>query len=195
LNVIETERLLLAPLDVSRLEEFVELTADPEVMRYWGSGGAYSRDAAEQGFAAALARFEENGFGRRWIVNKQSGAGLGFVETKYFGESCDDVSPDEVEIGWMLKRSAWGYGYGTEAGAAIRDEAFVSLGLESVVAVHHPANAASGRVMENLGMEFERDVVTTTGWPRCSAPQRVSADNSASQTSSSCEDRSSTPRS
>src|SRR5262245_43592343 len=53
-----------------------------------------------------------------------------------------------------------GYGVATEAGAAIRDEAFVSLGLESVVAVHHPANAASGRVMEKLGMAFERDVVT-----------------------------------
>ena len=89
---------------MSRLEEFVELTADPEVRRYWGPGGASSRDTAERGFASALARLEEHGFGRRWIVNKQSGAGLGFVETKYFGESCDDVSPDEVEIGWMLKR-------------------------------------------------------------------------------------------
>jgi RimJ/RimL family protein N-acetyltransferase len=69
------------------------------------------------------------------------------------------------EIGWMLTRSAWGHGYATEAGAAVRDEAFVSLELESIVAVHHPANPASGRIMEKLGMEFERDVVSTTGWP------------------------------
>jgi RimJ/RimL family protein N-acetyltransferase len=165
LNVLETQRLLLAPLDVSRLEEFVVLTADPEVMRYWAPGGPFSRDAAERNLAASLARMEEHGFGRRWIVNKESGAGLGFTETKYFGESCDDVSPDEVEIGWMLTRSAWGHGYATEAGAAVRDEAFVSLDLESIVAVHHPANSASGRIMEKLGMEFERDVVTTTGWP------------------------------
>jgi RimJ/RimL family protein N-acetyltransferase len=165
LNVIETQRLLLAPLDVSRLEEFVMLTADPEVMRYWGPGGPFSRDKAERSFAAALARVEKHGFGRRWIVNKASGAGLGFTETKYFGESCDDVSPDEVEIGWMLARLAWGNGYATEAGAAVRDEAFVSLELQSIVAVHHPANSASGRIMEKLGMNFERDVVTTTGWP------------------------------
>ena len=75
------------------------------------------------------------------------------------------VRPNEVEIGWMLMRSAWGQGYATEAGAAVRDDAFVSLGLASIVAVHHPANSASGRVMEKLGMAFERDVVTTTGWP------------------------------
>jgi RimJ/RimL family protein N-acetyltransferase len=164
-NVIETERLLLEPLDVSRLEEFVALTADPDTMRYWEPGGPYGRDAAEANFAASLARVREHGFGRRWIVAKETRAGLGFTDTKYFGQSCDDVSADEVEIGWMLTRRAWGQGYGTEAGRAVRDEAFDRLELESIVAVHHPANPASGRIMEKLGMTFERDVVARDGWP------------------------------
>jgi RimJ/RimL family protein N-acetyltransferase len=164
-NVIETERLLLEPLDVSRLEEFVELAADADTMRYWSPRGAFGRDMAERNFAASLARLREHGFGRRWIVDKESGVGLGFTETKYFGEGFDDVSPDEVEIGWMLARSVWGHGYATEAGAAVRDEAFVRLRLQSIVAAHHPANSASGRVMEKLGMEFERDVVDKNGWP------------------------------
>jgi ribosomal-protein-alanine N-acetyltransferase len=164
MNVIETERLLLEPLDASRLEEFRALTADPDTMRYWAPGGPFSRDVAERNFAASLARLQEHGFGRRWIVDKESGAGLGFTETKHFGEGFDDVSPTEVEIGWMLTPRAWGHGYATEAGAAIRDEAFVVLDLESIVAVHHPANSASGRVMEKLGMEYERDVVSV-GWP------------------------------
>ena len=68
---------------------------------------------------------------------------MGFTDTKYFGQSCDDVSPDEVEIGWMITPSAWGQGYATEAGSAVRDEAFDRLELESIVAVHHPENAAS----------------------------------------------------
>jgi RimJ/RimL family protein N-acetyltransferase len=164
-ETIETERLVLWPLDESRLEEFVALTADPETMRYWAQSGPFARDVAEQNFAAALARRRSHGFGRRWIVSKENGADLGFTDTKYFGDSCDDVSPDEVEIGWMLTRSAWGHGYGTEAGAAIRDEAFERLRLESIVAVHHPANAPSGRIMEKLGMTFEREVVDRNGWP------------------------------
>jgi RimJ/RimL family protein N-acetyltransferase len=134
---------------------------------------------AERSFAAALERVEEHGFGRRWIVDKESGAGLGFTETKYFGESCDEVSPGEVEIGWMLTRAAWGHGYATEAGAAVRDEAFVSLELQGIVAVHHPANSASGRIMEKLGMAFDRDVVTTTGWPY--RLYRLTLENWASQ--------------
>ena len=110
MDVIETERLLLEPLDGSRLEEFIVLTADPETMRYWDPRGPYGRDAAERNFAASLERLRDHGFGRRWIVVKDSAAGLGFTETKYFGESCDEVSPDEIEIGWMLKRETWGRG-------------------------------------------------------------------------------------
>jgi RimJ/RimL family protein N-acetyltransferase len=165
MDVIETDRLLLEPLNESRLEEFVALTADPDTMRYWGPSGPFAREVAEQNFALSLARLREHGFGRRWIVSKADGSGLGFTDTKFFGDSCDEVSPHEVEIGWMLTPSAWGRGYGTEGGAAIRDEAFERLKLESVVAVHHPANAASGRIMVKLGMEFEREVVDRNGWP------------------------------
>ena len=162
---IATQRLLLEPLDASRLEDFVALTADPETMRYWRREGPFTREVAERNFTAALNRSQELGFGRRWVVSKENGAGLGFTDIKYFGESCDDVSPDEVEIGWMLTPSAWGQGFGTEAGAAARDEAFHRLGLESIVAVHHPENTASRRVVEKLGMAFEREVVARDGWP------------------------------
>jgi RimJ/RimL family protein N-acetyltransferase len=92
-------------------------------------------------------------------VAKENRAGLGFTDVKYFGDSCDDVMPEEVEIGWMLTRPACGHGYATEAGRAVRDEAFGQLDVESIVAVHHPANMVSARVIEKLGMVFERDVV------------------------------------
>lgn len=167
MELIETPRLRLEPLDASRLDDFIALTAEPDTMRYWGAGGPFTRETAEQNFGASLARIRALDFGRRWIVSTESGAGLGFVDTKFFGQSCDDVSPDEVEIGWMLTPSARGKGYATEAGAAIRDEAFERLELESIVAVHHPDNAASRRVVERLGMVFERDVVAKDGWPYC----------------------------
>ena len=49
-NLIETERLFLEPVDASRLDEFVALTADADTMRYWGPGGAFSSDDAERNF-------------------------------------------------------------------------------------------------------------------------------------------------
>ncbi len=101
---------------------------------------------------ASLARAREHGFGRRWIVAKENGDGLGFTDTKYFGQGCADVSLEEVEIGWMLTPAFSGQACATEAARAVRGEAFERLRLESIVAVHHPANASSGRIMEKLGM-------------------------------------------
>jgi RimJ/RimL family protein N-acetyltransferase len=164
-DVLETQRLLLVTLKRSRLEEFVALTADEETMRYWRPDGSFGREEALHNFSASLERIRKYGFGRRWIIAKQSRTGLGFTETKFFGESCEDVAPDEVEIGWMVKRAAWGRGYATEAGRAVRDEAFERLDLDCIVAAHHPANEASARVIEKLGMMFEGNVVTRTGWP------------------------------
>ena len=165
MKTIETERLLLEPLDEDRLEEFVALTADAQSMRYWRPLGTFSREQAEERFERALARTRERGFGRRWIVLKDTGAGIGFTETKLLGEGYEEVEPDDVELGWMLTPSAWGNGYATEAGQAARDEAFERIGLQAVIALHHPENPASGRIMEKLGMEHERDLVDHTGWP------------------------------
>jgi ribosomal-protein-alanine N-acetyltransferase len=160
---LETERLLLVPLDRSRLEAFVALTADPEVMCYWAPEGAFTRERAEENFTASLARFAEYGFGRRWIVVKDSGAGIGFTETKYFGVRGERAAPDQVEIGFMLDRTAWGHGYATEAGAAICAEVFERLDLDLLHAVYHPANRPSQRVLEKLGMQFEREL--SGSWP------------------------------
>src|SRR3954469_14266748 len=148
--------LRLEPLDESRLEEFVSLACDPEVMRWWAPGGAFTREEADSNFAASLAQLHELGFGRRWIVLTETGAGIGFTETKPWR--------DEVELGWMLTPSAWGHGYATEAGRAIRDDAFERLALESVIAVHHRSNAASRRIIEKLGLTFERELGTSE-WP------------------------------
>jgi RimJ/RimL family protein N-acetyltransferase len=161
--ILETERLLLLPLDRSRLEAFITLTADPEVMRYWAPEGEFARARAEENFAASLLRLTKHGFGRRWIVLKESGSGVGFTETKYFGSQGERVGPHTVEIGFMLARSAWGHGYATEAATAICAEAFERLGLELLSAVHHPANTASQRVLAKLGMRFVREL--PGDWP------------------------------
>jgi RimJ/RimL family protein N-acetyltransferase len=57
-----------------------------------------------------------------------------------------------VEIGWRLTRAAWGQGLATEAAHAALDFGFTHLKLREIVAITVPANAASRRVMDRLGM-------------------------------------------
>jgi RimJ/RimL family protein N-acetyltransferase len=66
-----------------------------------------------------------------------------------------------VEVGWALDPAVWGHGYATEGGAAAITYAFEELGVERVVSIVHPENAASIAVMERLGIRPWR----TVWWP------------------------------
>jgi RimJ/RimL family protein N-acetyltransferase len=74
-----------------------------------------------------------------------------------------EVDPGEVEIGWWLRPEAWGRGLATEGALALRDEGFERVGLDRLIARFRPENRASGRIMEKIGMRFERDAVGRDG--------------------------------
>jgi ribosomal-protein-alanine N-acetyltransferase len=64
--------------------------------------------------------------------------------------------PDEVEIGWWLTPSYWGKGLATEAAQAVMNYGFDHLKLTKIISIAQPANHRSIRVMEKLGMHFEK---------------------------------------
>ena len=118
--------------------------SDPVVMMHMGRG---TRSSAE-----SLARVQEliehqrrHGFGKWAAVERSSGELIG-----YCGIELYERGPD-VELGFSLARSAWGRGYATEAARAWLEHAF-TLGIRRVIAVVKPANAASIRVLEKVGM-------------------------------------------
>lgn len=66
---------------------------------------------------------------------------------------------EEIEIGYWLAPDYWGKGLATEAAQAVLRYGFGRLGLLRIVAVAHPENQASIRVLEKLGMAFEKTVL------------------------------------
>ena len=69
-----------------------------------------------------------------------------------WGQLVEDQLPvGEIEIGYFLKRSAWGNGYATEAVERILRFAFEDSPLGEVVAVIDPRNQSSRRVLEKIG--------------------------------------------
>jgi RimJ/RimL family protein N-acetyltransferase len=65
----------------------------------------------------------------------------------------------ETEIGYRLARPYWGRGYATESARAVRDYALNTLRLPRLIAMIDPQNVASIRVVEKLGMHYEKDVM------------------------------------
>lgn len=139
---ISTDRLLLRPIELGDADTLVELDSDPQVMRYLTGGRPSTRIEVEATIAARL--------GARWMAYERSdGAFVGWFGAVPFGD-------DEYELGYRLRRAAWGRGLATEGTLALIDETFGRFGARRVIAQTMAVNVRSRRVMERCGLHHVR---------------------------------------
>jgi RimJ/RimL family protein N-acetyltransferase len=151
---LETERLTLRPFTAADVDHLVALDGDPAVMRYLNGGVPTPRNVIE---CETLPRFlgyyqMYHGFGVWAAIEKSTGHFLGWFSLK----PQDGSDPGEVTLGYRLRRSAWGTGYGTEGARALIRKGFIELGVRRVVASTYQDNLASRGVMEKAGLTFVR---------------------------------------
>jgi [ribosomal protein S5]-alanine N-acetyltransferase len=153
---LQTERLELRPLTLDDAADYWPLVSDPEVLRYVGETPCESLDAVRDLLRRKpLADYANYGFGRLAVVTRGDDRLVGWCGLKYL------PAIDEVDIGYRFLRDCWGEGFATEAGAAVLRYGFDTLSLGRIIGLVDPGNTASARVMEKLGMSFER----TMQWP------------------------------
>jgi len=158
---LETERLVLRRFTGDDIDHLVELDSDPEVMRFINGGRPTPRDEIENdvlpGFLGYYERYAGYGF---WAaVERSTGRFIGWFHFR----PAKEAPPDEVELGYRLRRSAWHKGFATEGSRALIDNGFAELGVQRVVAFTMVVNVASRRVMEKAGLRFVR--VFHQPWP------------------------------
>ena len=158
---LETERLLLRRFTEADVPDLVELDGDPEVMRFINGGRATPREEVENELLPAfLAHYDRYaGYGFWAAIEKSTRQFLGWFHLR----PEEGAAPGEVELGYRLRRCAWGKGYATEGSRALIDKGFGELGVERVVASTMVVNVASRRVMEKAGLRFVR--VFHQPWP------------------------------
>jgi RimJ/RimL family protein N-acetyltransferase len=144
---IETPRLRLRPWQDADRDALAALNADAEVMR--DLGGPLDRAGSDAKLDRFLAAFAQCGF-TRWVIEDRAGAFLGYAGN--MPARPDHPLGPHVGIGWRLIRSAWGYGYATEAASAALRDGFARCGLTEVLAYTAPENRRSQAVMARLGL-------------------------------------------
>jgi RimJ/RimL family protein N-acetyltransferase len=157
---INTGRLLLRRWRDDDIVPFAALCSDPEVMRYIGSGATRTPAQARASIYVYEREWEEKGYGLFAVERLEDSRFLGFTglaEPTFLPE----IMP-AVEIGWRFARHAWGHGYATEAAQAALDFGLQKVGLSEIVSIHQTENHASGRIMQKLGMRFDREAIDPT---------------------------------
>lgn len=152
-KVIHTDRLILRRFTLDDLPAFYQLTSRPEIIRYAQSKPVASIDEARDLMhAAPFHDYATHGYGRFACVWTETGDVIGFSGLKYVPEIGD------TELGYRFLPEFWGLGLATEAGRAFVEFARAGLGLERLVAMVHPENVASERVLAKLGFSLEKKI-------------------------------------
>jgi RimJ/RimL family protein N-acetyltransferase len=159
-TVLATKRLILRRLHPADAEFIVELLNDPAFLRFIGDKAVRTADDACQYILdGPMASYEHYGFGL-WLVEvKESGLPVGMC-----GLLKRESLPD-VDIGFAFLPAYRSRGYAFESASAVLEYGRTEFGLKRIVAITDPDNAGSIRVLQKLGMRFERMITVSEGAP------------------------------
>jgi RimJ/RimL family protein N-acetyltransferase len=146
-HVIETDRLLLRRPIPDDIEGLIEVHSHPDVERWMDR---FDRAVADDWLARVEHGWLERGYGRMVILDRATGQMLGRGGLEWMDDS------GEVELGWTLRREAWGHGYAPETARGVAEWAFGDLAMEQLTSRIEPANERSRKVAAGLGMSFIR---------------------------------------
>lgn len=165
--MLETPRLRLLPWAPDDWLQLKPIAQDPEVMRYISEGQPWPDERIREFVQRQIDGLARRGF-CFWRLIYKSESGLESMEpgTRDVARENEMIGfcglqplagTSDIEIGWWLGRAGWGKGLATEAAREALRDGFERVGLRRIVAIAQPQNRASIRVMEKLGMRFERE--------------------------------------
>ena len=153
MKILETDRLTIRQFSTDDAEFILEVVNEPSFIQNIGDRGVRTlEDARSYILRVAVASYEKNGFGLYLVVLKESGESIGM---------CGLIKRnglEDVDIGYALLPKFWSKGYALEAALAVRDYARDVVGLKRLVAITDPENQGSIRLLEKIGLKYEKMV-------------------------------------
>ncbi len=151
---LTTNRLWLRPWLLGDRDAFAEICADPEVMQHFPE--PLSRSQSDALVDRIQDQFARTGWGLWAVEVRESGRFIGMVGLNPIPEAVTTAAAlpvGAVEVGWRLAKSAWGFGYATEAATAATEFGLAELQLGQIFSFTALTNDKSLAVMERLGLE------------------------------------------
>lgn len=147
--ILETERLVLRPLEVADAARLFPILSDPEVMAHWDIPQIDDPDLVREVVQGQVAD-DAAGLSLHWTICL-------LADSRVLG-ACDlseiDRRHKRAEVGFMLGRGAWGQGYAIEAMRAVVAHA-AAAGFRRLTARTHLGNLRSDAVLQRMGFHEE----------------------------------------
>ena len=153
MKVLETQRLILRQFSDDDAEFILELLNEPSFIQNIGDRKIRSLDGA-RGYInkGPVASYNRHGFGLYLVELKETGESIGMCGL------IKRETLEDVDLGYAYLPKFWSKGYAVESALAMKQFARDVVGLKRIVAITDPRNAGSIRVLEKIGMTFEKMV-------------------------------------
>ena len=159
---INTKRLILRPFTAEDFNDFHGLVSQKEVMKYLPEN-VMSEEEAREIFDWLIECYVKN---KPKVILKYT---VGIIEKAtnklvgWCGFGPLDFDPSKIEVYYGLSSNYWGRGLATEATKAVLKYAFENAGLNEIFGVVVPDNIGSVKVIEKVGMKYQKNVSGITG--------------------------------
>jgi RimJ/RimL family protein N-acetyltransferase len=145
---IKTFRLILQPLQPADAVVLHRIYQSEGVLRYFPNPTPPTLEKVQRFITGQQAHWEKHGYGNWGILPQGEKEIIGWAGLQFLPEL------NETEVGYLLDCPFWGKGYATEAALASMNFGFEHFNLDHIIALVHPNNLASRRVIEKCGMVY-----------------------------------------
>ena len=145
---IQIPHLTLRSLRPADAEVLHRIYQSEGVLRYFPNPTPPPLEKVQRFVVGQQAHWEKYGYGNWGILLDGEREIIGWAGLQYLPEL------GETEIGFLLNRPFWGKGYATAVARASLNFGFERFNLDHIIALVHPENLASRRVIEKCGMTY-----------------------------------------
>ena len=147
--ILQTERLTLRKLTLADAPFIYELVNSPNWLEYIGEKNVKNlKDAENYIQAKILNHYKKHGFGFYLAITKDTKQAVGL--TGFIKRD----SLDNPEVGYAFLPSGSGKGYALESTKAILNYGKTQLNIAKIVAITHPDNKRSQKLLLKLGFQY-----------------------------------------
>jgi RimJ/RimL family protein N-acetyltransferase len=149
--ILQTNRLILRPLQLSDAKSFFEMDSNPNVHRYLWNKPTQDINETITTIKFVQQQYIDHNIGRFAIILKENNQFIGWAGLKFNTETVNNKT-NFYDIGYRLNETFWKKGYATEASFAWQKHAFQTMKIKRISAAAHTDNVPSNKILQKIGM-------------------------------------------
>ena len=154
---LQTNRLILRPLEISDAQAMFDMNKNPEVHKYLWQTPEKNIEESIKVIDYVQEQYKENKIGRFATILKETNEFIGWTGIKFVNDQTENGNTNFYDYGYRLDEKFWNKGYATEASIAWLDYGFNQMKIEKMNAYTHFENGASNHILQKVGFNFIED--------------------------------------